>query len=278
MMIFRACCLVAVVGLLGLPAAAQASENQEKPAAAESDAAALAMKLSNPVASLVSIPFQANWDFGVGPEDGRRFVMNFQPVMPFELNDDWNLITRIVAPIIGQPALTMGGDSTFGIGDTAVSMFFSPKRGKVIWGVGPVVALPITSDPALGTGRFSVGPTFVVLKQSGAWTYGALANQLWSVAGDDGRADVSRGFLQPFVSYTTGSATSFSLNSEATYDWEADTDEWTIPFNLSVSKILKLGRTPISVGFGIRYYAETPAGGPDWGFRVPFTILLPTGK
>lgn len=277
MRIIRAMCIVAVISALALPAAAQSSQSNEGSSPAQA-AADLAKKLTNPVASLISIPFQSNWDFGVGPDDGRRFTMNFQPVMPFELNENWNLISRIVAPIIAQPALTTGGDPSFGIGDTSVSMFFSPKQGKLIWGVGPAVVLPITSDPTLGTGMFSLGPSFVVLKQSGPWTYGALLTQVWSVAGDDGRADVSQGFLQPFLAYTTKTAMSFSLNSESAYNWEADSDRWTVPINLSMSKVLKLGNKPISVGFGIRYYAETPDGGPDWGFRVPLTILLPTGK
>ncbi len=256
------------------PAFAQATAGGERPA--QKDAAQLAKQLSNPVASLISVPFQLNWDEGLGEnDDGRRFLLNFQPVMPFRLNEDWNLIARVIAPIIAQPVLFGGGDPSFGMGDILVSGFFSPNKAGLTWGVGPVISFPVTSNPVLGSGQYSLGPTAVVLKQTGHWTYGGLANQLWSVGGDEGRADVNQTFLQPFLVYGLGGWT-FALNTEATANWEADSgEEWTVPINLGVTKVTKLGGRNISLQAGPRYYVESPTGGPDWGFRLAFVLIFP---
>ncbi len=156
------------------PPAAPAAPSQEE----------LALQLSNPVASLVSVPFQFNWDQPVGPYDDTRFVLNVQPVIPMGLNDDWNLILRWIMPYIGQPPLVEGGLPASGMGDIVASMFISPaKVGKFIWGVGPVFLLPTSANAVLGSSKWGIGPTVVVLKQQGPWTYGMLANQLWSFAG-----------------------------------------------------------------------------------------------
>ena len=241
-------------------------------------AAELAQKLSNPVASLISVPFQLNWDEGLGPdEEGRRFLMNFQPVMPFKLNDDWNLIARVIVPVLAQPVLFEGGQPTSGLGDILVSGFFSPSRGGLTWGVGPVIGLPVSSDPALGSGQYTLGPTAVVLKQAGPWTVGALVNHLWSVGGDPGRKDVNQTFLQPFVAYGKSGWT-FSVNSESAANWEAeDGQKWTVPINMMVSKVVLLGRRPISIQAGPRFYLESPTGGPKWGFRAGLTLIFPAG-
>ena len=260
------------------PAAAQGAQENDEVILAEAaeGGEGVSKKLTNPIASLVSVPFQFNWDMGVGPEDGRRFIMNFQPVLPFSLNEDLNLITRLIAPVVAQPVLTPGGDPSSGLGDFVLSAFVSPKEGGVVWGAGPVVTLPITSDPTLGTGKFGLGPTGVVLKMAGPWTVGALANHVWSVGGDDWRGDVSQTFLQPFVSYTTNSAFTFTMASETTCNWEVDRDRSTVPINLVMSKLVTVGERPISVGAGVRFYPEAPPGGPEWGFRLNFVLLFPT--
>ena len=172
----------------------------------------LAKQLANPVASLVSVPFQNNWDFRVGPAEDTRYLLNFQPVMPFSLNEKWNLIGRVIVPVLSQPPLFPGGDPEFGLGDFVVSGFFSPKKAEpFIWGVGPVFLLPISANPVLGTEKWGAGPTAVVLKQSGKVTFGALANHIWSFEGDESRSDVNQTFLQPFLSVTPPSGITLTV-------------------------------------------------------------------
>jgi hypothetical protein len=242
------------------------------PLAAED--ADLAKQLSNPVADLISVPFQGNLDFGLGPGDGSKFTLNIQPVIPIGLNDDWNVISRTILPVIDQQGIALGGanDET-GLGDIVQSFFFSPKVSDPIWGIGPVFLIPTATDSLLGTEKWGFGPTAVVLKQSGPWTYGALANHLWDFAGDDDRASVNATFLQPFVSYTTPKATTFTLNVEGTYDWQRE--QWNLPVNVVVSQLVKLGDQPVQFFGGLRYYLETPDGGPEWGLRFGLTFLFP---
>ncbi len=238
------------------------------------DDAELAKKLSNPVASLISVPFQNNWDFGIGPEDAMRYTLNVQPVIPFSIGKDFNLITRTIVPIISAESPVKDGDDRSGLGDIVQSFFFSPKAptsGGWIWGVGPVILYPSGTDK-LSAHKWGAGPTAVLLKQDSGWTYGLLANHIWSLSGH-GVNDISATFLQPFVSYTTKTFTTIGLNTESTYDWE--NSQWTVPVNLSVSQLLKIGGRPIQFQVGGRYYADKPEGGPDWGLRFGVTFLFP---
>jgi len=242
----------------------------------------LAKQLSNPVADLVSIPFQFNWENGVGTNDDLRFILNIQPVVPFSLGKNWILVSRFIVPYISQPAgLIPGMPTESGTGDIVASAFISPKKAGLVWGVGPVFGLPTTTDPLLGSGKWSIGPTAVMLKQQGQWTLGGLANHLWSIAdtGKVERPDVNQTLLQPFLSYTMKSALIFSINSESTYNWNADSgQEWTVPINVSVSKISRLGPFPFSIQVGGGYFIKSPDSGPDWKLRLAFTIILPRAK
>lgn len=269
-----------IAAALGCALALTATTLVAQDAAAEDEkdkAAELAMELQNPVASLISVPIQNNWDFGIGAADAMRYTANVQPVIPFSIGEDWNLITRTILPIVyAESPMKGGGDSKFGLGDTVQSLFFSPKAptsGGWIWGAGPVFLWPTSTDDALGTGKVGAGPTALLLRQEKGWTYGALANHLWSFAGQGSTGDVNATFLQPFVSYTTKTFTTFGLNTESTYDWE--NDQWTVPLNLQVSQLLKLGNQPIQFTLGGRYYAGKPEGGPDWGLRFIVTFLFP---
>jgi len=272
---------VILTSALALALGAQAQAPAQS-AAAGSDAD-LAKQLSNPISDLVSVPFQFNWEQGVGDRDATRTVLNVQPVVPFSLNDDWNLIGRWIMPFVSQPSLAPGSDSSYGLSDILFSAFFAPKNTKsgLVWGIGPAVSLPMTDDPLIGSGQWSAGPTGVVLKMSGPWTYGVLASQIWSFksTSDLDRPRVNRAFVQPFLSYTTAHAVSFVVQSEATYDHEAARGEkWTVPINLQVSKVTRFGPFPFSVLGGWGYYAESPNIGPDRKLRIAFTILLPRGK
>jgi len=233
----------------------------------------LARQLANPIADLISVPFQFNYDTPFGPEDADRVAVNIQPVIPFPVSPDWMVISRTILPVVYQEGPVAGVGDEFGLGDTLQSLFFSPKGSTPIWGVGPVMLLPTATDALLGGEKWGAGPTGVVLVQEGPWTYGMLANHIWSFAGDGDRDDINATFLQPFVAYTFPRATTVSLNTESSYDWTDS--QWTVPLNLQVSQLMRLGSQPISVGVGGRWYAESSDNGPDWGLRTTLTFLFP---
>jgi hypothetical protein len=241
----------------------------------------LAKKLANPVSDLVSIPFQFNWENKVGPDDeGMRMVLNIQPVVPITLSEKWNLIGRWIMPYVAQPE-ALG--SRTGFGDVVFSSFFSPAGAPTLtWGIGPVVTLPLSTDPTLGSGKWAAGPTAVILRIQGPWVYGLLANQVWSFAdaSSDNRADVSQAFIQPIIAYVTPGGVTYTLNSESTANWNAEGDEetWTVPINFLVSKLTKFGPFPFSVQAGVGVYVATPEDGPDWKLRTNFVVLLPRTK
>jgi len=242
------------------------------------ESADIAKQLANPVASLISVPLQFNFDDGYGTDgDGSIMRLNVQPVIPFSLNEDWNVISRTILPVVDQQDFPFDGYDEFGLGDTVQSLFFSPKAptsGGWIWGVGPALLLPTATDEFLGGEKWGIGPTAVALKQFGPWTFGALANHIESFAGDSDRADVSATFLQPFLTYITPKQTTFAVNTESTYDWESR--KWSIPLNVQANQLLKLGDQLVQVGGGVRYWVQTPDAGPDgWAFRLNFVLVFP---
>ena len=247
-------------------------------ALAQNDAHELAKKLSNPIAALISVPLQFNYDDNIGPgERGDKWQLNVQPVIPITLNKDWNLISRTIVPIINQKDVSAPSTRDTGFGDVLQSFFFSPAQptaGGWIWGAGPALLLR-TGEDNLSSEKWGAGPTAVVLKQESGWTYGALANHIWSFAGSDSARDISATFLQPFVSFTTKSATTYGINTESTYDWKSE--KWSVPINATVSQLVKIGKQPLSIGGGVRYWASTPdnVGPKGWGFRVFITALFP---
>ena len=242
---------------------------------AESQEEELAKQLANPVAALISVPFQLNYDQNLGAEgNGSRWILNVQPVVPFDFTDDWNLVSRTILPIASIDGGLPGSGSETGLGDTVQSFFLSPKKpsaGGWIWGAGPVFLLPTLTDNSLGLGEWGAGVTGVALKQQGPWTYGGLTNHIWDIDGD---TDINQTFLQPFISYTNSNAWTFTINTESTYDWE--NKQWSVPINSVVTKVTQLGDQLISVGGGIRYSADGPDSGPEgWGVRLVATLLFP---
>jgi hypothetical protein len=278
---------VALVGALGATMAqAQPAPGYSRPltlapaepavveGGAAENTAELTKKLQNPISSLISVPIQNNFDFGAGPKgDGFQYLVRIQPVIPISLGEDWNVISRTILPVVYQQNY-IGTTTQSGLSDTLQSFFFSPKalwRGWT-WGAGPVFQLPTATDSLLGMGKWGAGPTAVVLKQSHGWTYGMLANHVWSFAGW-GDNNVNNTFLQPFAAYTLKSHTTFALNSESTYNWNSH--QWTVPLNMTVKQVVKIGGAPIQFEFGPRYYAVKPDNGPNWGLRFTVTFLFP---
>ena len=245
----------------------------------------LAKDLQNPVAGVITVPLESRAD--IGPGSSWRYTLTMQPVLPFELTPDWLLVSRTLLPFVysqspaREPSLDNPGESPLapgqkhaGIGDMTQSFFLVPKEpmGGWIWGAGPVLRLPTASYEAFGQGRWGAGPTAVVLRQDGAWTYGMLANHIWSFAGW-GPENVSTTFLQPFLAYTTDALTTFGVGSETGYDWVQG--QWVVPVDISVSQLVRIGKLPLQIGLGGRVYAERPAGGPNWGLNLTITFLFP---
>ncbi|HKJ48537.1 MAG TPA: hypothetical protein VJ973_05580 [Christiangramia sp.] len=266
-------CLVTLFLLCPVFSLAQEGDLQQETSTSSADE--LAKKLQNPIASLISVPFQANFDFGIGPADGSRFLMNIQPVIPMSLSEDWNLIARVILPITSQnDVFGMSGNQT-GLGDAVVSSFFSPKEptsGGLIWGAGPVLLVPTATDELLGTEKFGIGPTAVGLKQIGDLTVGALVNHIWSVAGDDDRADVNATFIQPFIAKNFSGGYALTLNTELTQSWDYNATSGYL--HLIGSKVVQIGPQLAQVAIGPRIpYGN--ANTADWGFRAAFVLLFP---
>ena len=266
-------CKVFMLTAVALVAPVQAQESVAADAAAEA-----AKKLANPVAAMISAPFQYNHDKLSGADAGAtRNTLVLQPVFPASLNDDWNLITRVVMPVIEQKGFASAALNESGLSDTTASLFLSPKSptaGGLIWGAGPVILLPTATQDVLGSEKWGLGPTGVALKQLGPWSVGILANHIWSFAGSNNRSDVNATFLEPFLSYTTSTHTTIGLNTESTYDWKGN--QWSVPVNFQVGQVFKIGPQLIQLAVGARYWAVAPDNGPEgWGYRVQLTFLFP---
>ena len=237
----------------------------------------LAKKTQNPVSDLISVPLQSNFNFGVGPDDDLQYVLNIQPVVPFTLTEEWNLITRTIIPLIDQPELAPGFGDEFGLGDIQMSLFFSPaKPGAFIWGLGPVFQFPTATDQSLGSEKWAAGPTAVALTIQGPWVIGALENNIWSFAGDDGRADVNQMLLQYFINYNLPGGWYLTSSPIVTANWEGNSDNrWTVPIGGGIGKIHRIGKLPVNLQLAAFYNVETPDGGPEWQLRFQFAFLFP---
>jgi hypothetical protein len=264
--------LVLFFAFCACSASAQSQEENKKGESAEE----LAKKLSNPVASLISVPFQNNTDYGIGAHNGVKNTLNFQPVVPIKLSPKLNLITRYIIPIITQYDVTGDGTKQNGLGDATISAFFSPVGSKIIWAVGPAFLVPIATNNLLGTKKLGVGPTALALKQMNGWTVGALVNQIWSVAGDKSREDVSQLFVQPFLTHNWKSGAGLGVNFEMSQNWKASTDALTAYCNPTISGVTKLGKQTVSLAAGPRIPVAAPdALKPDWGWRAVVTFVFP---
>jgi hypothetical protein len=252
---------------------AQAPGADPTPKSATDQATALAKQQQNPISSLISVPLQGNWDFGLGDRDATGTLFNIQPVVPFAVSRSTNLVLRVILPLASQPG--SGEARVNGVGDVVMTAFFSPaKSGRVTWGAGPVVLLPTATTNALGSEKFGVGPSAVLLTQPGPWTIGLLFNHIWSTSGANDREDVSSTFLQPFVNYNLGNGLAVGAVFEATANWNAD-EHWTAPLVFTVSKVARLGNRPVNFVAGAGPTVASPEGGSTWRFRVMAVFLFP---
>jgi hypothetical protein len=235
----------------------------------------LAKASQNPIADLISLPFQWNVGFETGPDGRTSSVLNIQPVIPFNLNDDWNLITRTIVPVINQPPVGAMDREEWGLGNVQLSTWLSPRKsGEWIWGVGPIFEFPTKTNDILASDNYSVGPTFVALKMDGPWVYGGLINQLWSFYGDD--SEVNKMLIQPFLNYNMADGWYLSSSPIITADWKRDSNnQWTIPVGGGIGKIIKIGKLPVNVSTQIFYNVESPDTGSDWSARFQVQLLFP---
>jgi hypothetical protein len=281
---------IAVLTLAGLTVQAQ-----QPPA----ETGELQKATQNPVAGLISVPVQSNTNFGIGPFDRNQNILNIQPVIPINVSQNWNMIVRWIAPIVWQPApgtanLEVFGieentppffaaqdvqahAGVFGLGDMTPTFFFSPANPhKLIWGVGPMFALPTATGRVLGQGKWSVGPSVVALLQPGPWTVGALVNNVWSFAGQSDRADVNQMSLQYFINYNMKKGWFISVSPIITANWEASSENvWTVPVGGGVGRVFRVGYQPLNASVAFFGNVAHPAGGSPWGMRVQLSFLFP---
>jgi hypothetical protein len=257
----------------------QAKQEAQKPDA-KASAGDLAKATQNPVASLISVPLQNITDFNIGPFGrDRNTVLQFQPVVPFQLSENWNLITRTIGALAYQPNITQPHQGTFGFGDLNPSFFLSPARpGKLIWGAGPTFLLPTGSDDVLGTGKFSIGPAIVALVQPGKWTLGVLVNNLWSVAGPRGRPDVNSMTLQYFINYNLKKGYYLTFAPIITANWNAPSgNAWLVPIGGGIGRIMRLGFQPVNVSVQAYGNVKRPDNfpSPTWQLKFQIAFLYP---
>ncbi len=265
-------CFVAALTVLALVTVGPGF-GQEK----EDDTAALAKEAQNPLANMISLPFQNNTSFGIGPHNRAQNALNIQPVIPVGLTEDWNLINRTIVPLIYQPGVARDDGGKFGLGDINHTVWRAPAKAATrLWGVGPIISFPTATDDILGSGKWSAGPSVVALTMPGQWVIGALANNIWSFAGESDRANVNAFLLQYFVNYNLPDGWYLSSAPIVTANWKAESgDRWTVPFGGGGGKVFKIGIQPVNCSAQAFYNVEKPDGGPDWTLRLQIALLFP---
>lgn len=236
----------------------------------------LAEEVRNPLAALTQFQFSNEFDFDAAAGNGFLYTFTLQPIVPFKITQNWNLITRSSFTAVNVPD-SAGSGRTAGTGDSNIQFYFSPVRGRpFFWGFGPVLGIPTASNSLLGSGKWTLGPAFGIVRQTENWTYGALVNQFWSFAGSKNRDSVSMTLIHPVLFYTWKSGWSLGLDSESTYDAKASSgDRWTVPLQISISKETKFGKRPVNLSFGVIPQAVAPPGSPKLGLNFTITPEFP---
>ena len=236
----------------------------------------LAKETQNPVADLISLPFQNNINTGIGPDDETQNILNIQPVWPITLNEDWNIITRTILPVISQPDILTNEGRVNGLGDTTFTAFLSPiDSGSLIWGIGPIFLLPTATDDTLGTDKWGTGASIVLLAKPGNWVFGSVFSNVWSVGGS-GNQDVNLFTWQYFINYNLANAWYLTSAPIMTANWEADSsNRWTIPVGGGVGKIVRFGKLPVNMQVSAYKNVKSPEFGADWQIRLQVQLLFP---
>lgn len=247
--------------------------------AKEDNATALAKAAQNPVADMISLPFQWNSYFETGPEGKTQNVLLIQPVLPFSLNKDWNFIARPIIPLMEMPPMIDDQNRNFGLGNIQFQGFFSPKEKVNDWiiGFGPYLEFPTNSGPdnRFGSDNWSAGPAFVALQIKGPWVYGGLISHLWSYHGSD--PEVNQTSIQPFLNYNMKGGWYLSASPVITANWAADdsSDTWTIPIGGGIGRVFKVGKQPVNAALKAYYNVESPRTGSDWQLQFQVQLLFP---
>jgi len=268
--------IVMLLTLLIACACTIAADSSSAGQTSKHDAGDLAKKTQNPVADLISLPFQYNLNFETGPKAKTQGILNIQPVIPFNLNDDWNFIARPIIPLLNQPPFTDAQDREYGIGNIQFQGFFSPREKVNDWivGLGPIFEFPTNSNDQLGVDNWSAGPAFVALKMQGPWVYGSLVTQLWSYSADD--PETNKMLIQPFLNYNMKDGWYLTSSPIITADWTADSsNQWTIPIGGGIGKVFHVGKQAMNAQTQAFYNVETPRSGADWGLRFQLQFLFP---
>ena len=261
---------IPAVAFWGLAAAAHAELSSEE----------LAKLAQNPIGNLISLPFQNNTNFNVGPMNGTQDILNIQPVVPISVNPDWNIITRTILPLIWQPEFVPGQGRQFGLGDLTLSAFLSPSQpgpGGLIWGAGPIIQMP-TDTNDLGNKNWGLGPTAVVLRleKGSPWVYGVLVNNVWSLSSSERGGAYNNFLVQPFINYNLPGGTYFTSAPIITADWKADSSErWTVPLGFGVGHIFHFGKLPVNSQIGAYYNVVHPDNAANWQLRIQVQLMFP---
>ena len=247
---------------------------QERPLSEEQ----VLQRLANPLAALASFSLTADFDYHIGPlEEGHRTTMSVQPQVPLSLGEEWNIVSRTILPVIYQEETFPGAGNQFGVGDLTEAVYLvaaQPSRRGWIGGVGPIFRLPVGSDDLLSSKKWALGPSLALIRQQDDFTFGVIASQLWSFAGSDRRPDISVLTFDPFATWRMVGLWNLTLHLPSSYDFRAD--QWTIPAALTVEKLVSFQKAPVTISFGIRWWADGPDSGPhDLGFRFGLTLVFP---
>lgn len=242
-------------------------------------AAALAKEAQNPIANLISLPLQNNTNFGYGPQGQRtQNVLNIQPVIPVPLSKDLLLVTRTIVPVIYQPTSASGNEGEVGLGDINPSFFFVPRtKSNITWGVGPTFVLPTATQSFTGQGKWSAGPTGVVLVTTRRMVFGALANNVWSFAGSRDRQSVNQLLIQPFFNYNFSKGWYLTASPIITSNWEAanGVEKWTVPIGGGFGRVFAIGEQKVNASLQAFWNVVKPDGAGDWTLRAQFQFLFP---